>query len=99
MKSTSTKITASAAALFTFALLVMTAPVARADDYCITNGAQAAHGCGYQTMEQCRAASAGVGGSCSLSASSSSKNTGNAMAFQPKQSPSQHRAKKNPAAQ
>src|SRR5436305_762481 len=83
MTPTSAKLTASAAALFAVALLAITAPVARADDYCITNGAQAAHGCGYPTMEMCRAASAGIGGTCSLS--SSSKNPGDAMAYQPKQ--------------
>ena len=45
---------------------MMTAPAAKADDYCITNGAQAAHGCGYPTMEACRqAANGGIGGSCS----------------------------------
>ncbi len=75
---------ASAATLFALALFSMTAPAARADDYCITNGAQAAHGCGYPNMEACRAASAGIGGSCSLA--SSSKNPNEALAFQPKHS-------------
>jgi len=74
---------ASAATVFTLALMTMTAPTARADDYCITSGAQAAHGCGYATMEACRAASAGIGGSCSLS--SSSKSAGDSLAYQPKQ--------------
>jgi hypothetical protein len=83
MKSISKTSAASAAALLASAFLVMTAPAARADDYCITNGAQAAHGCGYPTMETCRAASAGIGGSCSLS--SSSKSSNDALAFQPKQ--------------
>jgi len=78
----------------------MTAPTAQADDYCITNGAQTAHGCGYPTMETCRAASAGIGGSCSLNSSSKSssdaknadaknasdaKNSRDALAYQPKQ--------------
>jgi len=113
MKPTSKKFTASAATLFTFALLVMTAPTARADDYCITNGAQAAHGCGYPSMETCRAASAGIGGSCSLSSSSKSssdaknaaknasdaKNSSDALAYQPKQphSRSELRSRKAPA--
>jgi hypothetical protein len=83
MKPTSKKFTPSAAAVFTFAFLVMMAPAAQADDYCITNGAQAAHGCGYPSMETCRAASSGIGGSCSLS--SSSKNPSDAQAYQPKQ--------------
>jgi hypothetical protein len=83
MKPTSKNFTASAAALFTFALFVTTAPTARADDYCITGGAQAAHGCGYQTMETCQAAASGIGGSCSLSASS--RKSSDSMAYQPKQ--------------
>ena len=82
MKSTLKTSAASAAALLASAFLVMTAPAARADDYCITNGAQAAHGCGYPTMEACRAASAGIGGSCAQSGSS--KGASDALAFQPK---------------
>ena len=61
MKPASKNFAASAAALFTFALFVMTAPTARADDYCITNGAQVANGCGYPTMEACQARSSGIG--------------------------------------
>jgi hypothetical protein len=75
--------TASAATLFTFALFVMTAPTAHADDYCITNGAQTAHGCGYPSMETCRAASAGIGGTCA--AAPSSKNPSDALGYQSKQ--------------
>ena len=74
---------ASAATLFASAFLVMTAPSAKADDFCITNGAQAAHGCGYPTMEACRAASAGMGGSCSQAGGAKTSN--DALAFQPKQ--------------
>jgi len=81
MKPTSKTFTASAATLFAFAFIVMTAPTARADDYCITNGAQAAHGCGYPSMETCRAASAGIGGTCT--AVLSSKNPSDALAKQP----------------
>jgi hypothetical protein len=83
MKPTSKNFTASAAALFTSAFFVMSAPAAQAEDYCITNGAQAAHGCGYPSMEMCRAASSGIGGMCSPSASS--KSSSDAMAYQPKQ--------------
>jgi hypothetical protein len=79
MKQTSSKLSLSAATLFTF-VFVMAAPGARADDYCITNGAQAAHGCGYPSMETCRAAAAGIGGMCSQSASSSSNSPSDAMA-------------------
>jgi hypothetical protein len=96
MTPTSKKFTASAATLFAFAFFVMTAPTAQADDYCITGGAQAAHGCGYQTMEACRAASSGIGGTCSLN--SSSKNSSDSLAYQPKQphSRSELRPRKEP---
>jgi hypothetical protein len=83
MTSISKTFAASAATVFTLALMTMTAPAARADDYCITSGAQAAHGCGYPTMEACRAASAGIGGSCSQSGSS--KSASDSLAFQSKQ--------------
>jgi uncharacterized protein DUF3551 len=106
-------LTASAAILSASALFVMTAPAARADDYCITNGAQAAHGCGYPTMEACQAASAGIGGTCSLSASSKSsddtsknaraslRNSNASMAYSPKQPRSRKevRSHKEPARQ
>ena len=80
MKSTSLKLTTASAALFTSLFFVMSAPAAYADDYCITNGAQVAHGCGYPSMETCRAASAGVGGTCSLAAGSSTSSPNNANA-------------------
>jgi hypothetical protein len=80
MKPTSKTFTASAASLFTFAFFAITAPAVHAEDYCITSGAQAAHGCGYPSMEACRAASAGIGGICGAAAS----HPGNALAFQPK---------------
>ena len=67
MTSTSKTIAASAATLFASAFFVLSAPAAKADDYCITNGAQAAHGCGYPTMEACRQAAGGIGGTCSQS--------------------------------
>lgn len=83
MRPTSQKLTAAAITMFTFGLLAITAPTAaRADDYCITNGSQAAHGCGYPTMEACRAASAGIGGTCSAGASS--RNSSDALAYQMK---------------
>ena len=83
MTSTSKMFVASAATLFASAFLVMSAPAAKAEDYCITNGAQAAHGCGYPTMESCRAASAGMGGTCTQAGGA--KSTNDALAFQPKQ--------------
>ncbi|MBR0818103.1 DUF3551 domain-containing protein [Bradyrhizobium liaoningense] len=86
MTSTSKTFVASAATLFASAFLMITAPSAKADDYCITNGAQAAHGCGYPTMEACRAAAGGIGGTCSQAAGAKTSN--DALAFQPKQTQS-----------
>jgi hypothetical protein len=82
MRPTSKKIGVLAAALFTSAF-VMAAPAANAEDYCITSGAQAAHGCGYPTMEACRAAASGIGGMCSSAAPAQSPQ--NAFAYQPRQ--------------
>lgn len=81
MKPTSKTFTASFASLFTSAFFMMTAPAVHAADYCITNGAQAAHGCGYPSMEMCRAASSGIGGICEEHSPAPS----NALASQPKQ--------------
>jgi len=92
MTPTSKTFAASAATLLTLAFFAMTASAAQADDYCITNGAQTAHGCGYPNMEACRAASAGIGGTCTLA--SSSKSASDSMASQSKQS---HRSRKEPA--
>jgi hypothetical protein len=88
MKLASSKLTTSTAALFAFGLIAMAAPVAHADDYCITSGAQAAHGCGFQTLEACRAAASGIGGICS--ANGSAKSSSDAMAYHPEQ-PRAHR--------
>ena len=82
MTPTSKTFVASAATLFASAFLMMTAPAAQAEDYCITNGAQAAHGCGYPTMEACRAAAGGIGGTCSQSGGTKTSN--DALAYQPK---------------
>ena len=79
--------------MFTSVFLVMSAPAAYADDYCITSGAQAGHGCGYPSMETCRAAASGISGTCSLAGGSTS-NSNNALAFQPKRHP--RRAVTNP---
>ncbi len=89
MKPTSKTFTVSTAALLASAFFVMTAPAANAEDYCITNGAQTAHGCGYPTMEACRAASAGMGGYCQSALAPAKAN--DALAYQPKQSRSQRR--------
>ncbi|BBO12719.1 MULTISPECIES: DUF3551 domain-containing protein [Bradyrhizobium] len=89
MTSVSKTFAVSAATLFASAFLVLTAPTAKAEDYCITNGAQAAHGCGYPTMEACRAAAGGIGGTC---AQSGGKSATDSLAYQPKQSRSKLRS-------
>jgi len=94
MISTSKTFVASAATLFASAFLMIGAPAAQAEEYCITNGAQAAHGCGYQTMEACRQAAGGIGGMCSQSGGAK---TNDALAYQPKQT--QQRTKLRPGAQ
>ena len=86
MKSTSIKLTTAAAAL-TSLFFVMGAPAAYADDYCISGGAQAGHGCGYPSMETCRAAAAGISGTCSLAGGSSTSNPNNANAMVQKKKP------------
>ncbi|KYK45126.1 hypothetical protein A1D31_10855 [Bradyrhizobium liaoningense] len=83
MTSISKTFVASAATLFASAFLMIAAPAAQAEEYCITNGAQAAHGCGYPTMEACRAAAGGIGGTCSQSGGAKASN--DAFAQQPKQ--------------
>jgi hypothetical protein len=94
MTSVSKTFAVSAATLFASAFLVLTAPTAKAEEYCITNGAQAAHGCGYPTMEACRAAAGGIGGVC---AQSGAKSTNESFAYQPKHS--QSRTKLRPGGQ
>lgn len=89
MTLTSKTFVASAATLFASAFLVMIAPVAKADDFCITNGAQAAHGCGYPTMEACRQAAGGIGGTCSQSGGGA-KTSNDALAYQPNQPKQTH---------
>jgi hypothetical protein len=90
MTPTTKTLTASAATLFALALLTITAPTAQAEEYCITGGAQVAHGCGYPSLETCRAASAGIGGSCTAAATPSAPRE--ALAYQPK-----HRSSRNVA--
>jgi Protein of unknown function (DUF3551) len=98
--------TASAAALVVaIALGTMFAPEARAGEFCRTDVSGHMTGCGYDSMEQCQAASSGVGGDCfrdpslpeGKSASNGRKagNSGNAFAYQPKSS---HTRRGSPAA-
>jgi hypothetical protein len=98
--------TASAAALVVaIALGTLFAPKASAGEFCRRDVTGHMTGCGYDSMDQCQAASAGVGGDCfrdpSLperkSASNGRKagNGSNAFAYQPKSS---HTRRGSPAA-
>jgi hypothetical protein len=81
MKSFSKMMTASAAALSTFAFIAMATPAAQAGEFCNTN-TSGMRGCGFSTMEQCKATISGTGGDCARDPFY--KNTDNAMAYQPK---------------
>jgi Protein of unknown function (DUF3551) len=55
--------TASAAALCTLAFVSFASPSARAGEFCNTDSS-GIRGCGYATLEQCKAAIAGKMGNC-----------------------------------
>jgi hypothetical protein len=56
---------APAAALFAFALVAMTTPAAASPNgYCRQDVTSGMRTCGFASMEQCQAMSAGRGGSC-----------------------------------
>jgi hypothetical protein len=79
------------AAIFAAAITfgAMTASEASAGEFCRQDVTGHMTGCGYSSMEQCQAASAGVGGDCfrdpNLS-NSANNDSGNALAYQPKSS-------------
>jgi hypothetical protein len=78
-------------------------PEAKAGEFCRRDVSGFMTGCGYENMEQCQAASAGVGGDCfrdpflkesrnnqGKSNASKSSQSSNAFAYQPKPSRSRH---------
>ena len=77
------------AATFVAAVILgaMTTSSASAGPICRQDVTGHMTGCGYSTMEQCQAASSGIGGDCfpdpNLAANSNSRNPGNAFAYQP----------------
>jgi hypothetical protein len=94
MKSISKTIIASAAALCTFAVVGAATPAAYAGEFCSTN-TSGMRGCGYTTMEQCQASTAGVGGSCFRDPYYSNAGTASsAMAYQP--SPASAKRERHP---
>jgi hypothetical protein len=80
MKPISKTMTASAAALSTFVIVAVAAPAAHAGEYCSTN-TSGMRGCGYSSLEQCQASTAGTSATCARDPYYS--NT--ALAYQPKQ--------------
>jgi hypothetical protein len=102
MKPISRMVTASAAALCTFAFVAMATPPARAGEFCMTDSS-AMRSCGFATLEQCKASASGKNGSCARdpfydnanSGNTNSGNTNSALAYQPKQTHS--RSKLRPA--
>ena len=80
MRLTSKMMTASAAALCSFAAIAIATPAAQAGEYCITN-TSGMRGCGYSSLEQCKAAVSGLSGTCARDPF-----YGNAaLAYEPKQ--------------
>jgi hypothetical protein len=100
LKKKKKKITVSAATLLASVFVITATPAVYADDFCITNGAQAAHGCGYPTMEACRAASSGIGGICSQAPNSqshgSAQSSQNGLAYVPRQTILQSKTRRHP---
>src|SRR3984893_17953322 len=97
---------ASAAALVVaIALGTLLAPKASAGEFCRTDVSGHMTGCGFSSMEQCQAASSGIGGGCFRAANfpegksaSDGRNSGkssSAFAYQPKSS---HTRRGSPAA-
>ena len=77
---------APATALVAMAFVAMATP-ASAGDYCATNSS-GMRGCGYSSMEQCQASTAGVYGNCYrdpyLAVNTTSTSTRSAYAYGPK---------------
>lgn len=86
---------APASALFALALFAMTTPAsAGPNEYCRQDITSGMRSCGFSSLEQCQAMSAGRGGDCYRDPFLA--NTSNALAYQPKSSPTKntaHRAK------
>jgi hypothetical protein len=83
--------TASAAAAFAaIAVGAMTAP-ASAAEFCRTDVTGHMTSCSYTSLEQCHAASAGIGGDCFRDPSLNESNNANAYAYHP-ESPRSRRA-------
>jgi hypothetical protein len=81
----------AAAMIATIVLVAINAPEAKAGEFCRRDVTGFMTGCGFDNMEQCQAASAGLGGDCfrdpflnEHNAQSKNKQSNNALAYQPK---------------
>jgi len=83
MKMLSAMMTGSAAIFGTLAFMAMAAPAAHAGEFCMTDSS-GMRGCGYATLEQCKASASGKNGSCDRDPFFNSAGTSNALAYQPK---------------
>jgi Protein of unknown function (DUF3551) len=82
MKPISMMMTRSAASLCTLAFMAIATPSAQAGEYCSTNSS-GMRGCGYTSLEQCKASMSGINGSCDRDPFY--KDANSALAYQPKQ--------------
>jgi hypothetical protein len=82
---------APATALCVMAFMTMATPAAQAGEYCSTNSS-GMRGCGFSSLEQCKASMAGINGTCDRdpflpaagNSASNGHSTNNALAYQPK---------------
>src|ERR1700736_3501244 len=81
MKSMQDNMTVTAAALSTLAFVAMATPAAQAGEYCSTNSS-GMRGCGFSSLEQCKASMAGINGTCDRDPFY--KDANSALAYQPK---------------
>ena len=87
------KTVAAPAAVFVAAIAfaAMTAPETSAGEFCRRDVTGHMKGCGFSNMEQCQAASAGIGGDCFRDPFLD--DSGNALAYHPKSSRSRSGAR------
>jgi hypothetical protein len=84
---------APASALFALALVAMATPAsAGPNEYCRQDITSGMRSCGFSSLAQCQAMSAGRGGDCYRDPFLA--NTSNALAYQPKSSPAKSAARR-----
>jgi hypothetical protein len=85
MKTLSKMMTASTVVFGTLAFMAMAAPAAQAGEFCMTDSS-GMRGCGYASLEQCKASASGKNGSCDRDPFFNNASTSNALAYHPKAS-------------